>query len=315
MAGLADGHLLVSLRDSGLIVEVTPDGDKRPVGSVPGVAHQGEGGLLGLALHVGTCPGSELLDPNNPCLDLFAYLTTAEDNRVVRMPLLGESGRRTLGPVTPIITGIPKGNNHNGGRIAFGPDAMLYVGTGDAGNRNNAQDSTSLGGKILRTTSDGDVPTDNPFSNSPVWSLGHRNVQGLAWDETGRMWASEFGQNMWDELNQIKAGNNYGWPLAEGKGTKTQFTNPALTWPPSEASPSGIAMAGTSLYMAALRGERLWQIELDGEPLAHARLTNRLGRLRDVVLTPDGRLLVLTNNTDGRGDPRAGDDRIVQISR
>ncbi|AIY00387.1 hypothetical protein ART_0788 [Arthrobacter sp. PAMC 25486] len=315
MVGLADGHLLVSERDSGQIVDVAPNGGKQTVGTVPGVVHQGEGGLLGLAMQVGSCPGTELLDSNNPCFDLFAYLTTAEDNRVVRMPLLGETGSRTLGPATPIITGIPQGSNHNGGRIAFGPDGMLYAGTGDAGNRNNAQDPASLGGKILRTTRDGDVPTGNPLPNSPVWSLGHRNVQGLAWDETGRMWASEFGQNTWDELNQITAGNNYGWPLVEGKDTDRHFTNPVLTWPTSEASPSGIAIAGTTLYMAALRGERLWQIALDGAPSAHARLTHQLGRLRDVALTPDGRLLVLTNNTDGRGDPMPGDDKIVEITR
>lgn len=315
MVLLGDKSLLVSERDSGQMVEISPSGAKHILGQVPGVVHQGEGGLLGLAVHPGSCPGSELFDPNQPCFDVFAYLTTASDNRIVRMPLLGESGSRSLGPATPIITGIPKGNNHNGGRIAFGPDGLLYAGTGDAGNRDNAQTPASLGGKILRITRDGDVPTGNPFPDSPVWSLGHRNVQGLAWDETGRMWASEFGQNTWDELNQITAGNNYGWPLVEGTGTDPQFTDPALTWPTSEASPSGIAIAGTTLYMAALRGERLWQIALDGAPSAHARLTHQLGRLRDVALTPDGRLLVLTNNTDGRGDPMPGDDKIAEITR
>lgn len=315
MVALGDKSLLVSERDSGQVVEVAPDGAKRTVGTVPGVVHQGEGGLLGLAVHPGPCPGSEPFDPSKPCFDLFAYLTTATDNRIVRMPLLGESGSRSLGPATPIITGIPKGSNHNGGRIAFGPDGMLYAGTGDAGNRDNAQNPASLGGKILRTTRDGDVPTGNPFPDNPVWSLGHRNVQGLAWDEYGRMWASEFGQNTWDELNEIKAGKNYGWPLVEGTGTDPQFTDPVLTWPTSEASPSGIAIAGTTLYMASLRGERLWEVKLDGEPSAHARLTNQLGRLRDVASTTDGRLLVLTNNTDGRGDPKPGDDRIVETTR
>lgn len=327
MVPLADGSTLVSERDSGRILEVPPTRAAgtvnksravRTAGTVAGVVHEGEGGLLGLAVRPGSCSGPELLDPNHPCWDLFAYLTTAADNRVVRMPLLGEAGSRSLGPATPIITGIPKGTNHNGGRIKFGTDGMLYVGTGDAGNRNNAQDLTSLGGKILRTTRDGDVPTGNPFPNSTVWSLGHRNVQGLAWDESGTMWASEFGQNSWDELNRIEPGNNYGWPAVEGKSTTNQearFINPVLTWPTSEASPSGIAIAGTTLYMASLRGERLWVVELAGTPHAGARLTGQLGRLRDVVTTPRGRLLVLSNNTDGRGDPRPGDDRIVDIAR
>ncbi len=324
MVPLADGSILVSERDSGRILEIPQPGaandagTARVVGTVPDAVHQGEGGLLGLAVHPGSCPGPEPLDPDNPCFDVFAYLTTTEDNRVVRIPLRGEAGSRALGPATPIITGIPKGSNHNGGRIKFGPDGMLYVGTGDAGNRNNAQDPASLGGKILRTTRDGGVPTGNPFPNSPVWTLGHRNVQGLAWDATGTMWASEFGQNTWDELNRIVAGNNYGWPEVEGTSATdqdTRFTNPTLTWRTSEASPSGIAIAGTTLYMASLRGERLWVVDLDGTAHAEARLVGQLGRLRDVALTPDGRLLVLSNNTDGRGDPKPGDDRIVEITR
>ncbi|MGA7205614.1 MAG: PQQ-dependent sugar dehydrogenase [Specibacter sp.] len=313
MVPLADGTSLVSERDSGRVLEVAADGAKRTVGTVPGVVHSGEGGLLGLAVHVGSCPGPEQMDPNNPCFDLFAYLTTAEDNRVVRMPLLGEGGNRALGPAIPIITGIPKAANHNGGRIAFGPDGLLYAGTGDAGNGANAQDPTSLGGKILRTTPDGNVPTGNPFPGSPVWSVGHRNVQGIAWDSRGRMWASEFGQNTWDELNEIRPGRNYGWPVVEGIGTDTRFTNPVLQWPTDQASPSGIAIDGTTLYMAALRGERLWVVDLAGTPAARAFLTGTFGRLRDVAVTPDGRLRVLTNNTDGRGTLKDGDDRIVAI--
>jgi len=314
MEPLADGHLLVSERDSGKILDVAPDGTKQRVGTVPGVVHQGEGGLLGLATGKELCTDHPTPDPATGCLAVFAYLTTADDNRIVRMPLLGLAGSRSLGPAANVLTGIPKGSNHNGGRIAFGPDGMLYIGTGDAGNRNNAQNPASLGGKILRIARDGSIPRGNPIPDSPVWTLGHRNLQGLAWDETGRMWASEFGQNTWDELNQVKAGSNYGWPLVEGEGTDPQFTNPVLVWPTSEASPSGIAIAGTTLYMASLRGERLWEVKLDGEPTARARLTNQLGRLRDVTLTTDGRLLVLTNNTDGRGTPKPGDDRIVAIT-
>jgi glucose/arabinose dehydrogenase len=314
---LGDGHLLVSERDAGQVIDVAPKGTRQLVGTVAGVVHQGEGGLLGLAVHVGSCPRPGPFDPDNPCLDLFAYLTTATDNRIVRMPLLETAGRRSLGPAAVILQGIPKSSNHNGGRIAFGPDGMLYVGTGDAGNSANAQNRSSLSGKILRMTPDGGIPAGNPFPGSPVWSMGHRNVQGIAWDSRGRMWASEFGQNTWDELNEIKPGRNYGWPTVEGMGGPdlAPFTNPVLVWPTDQASPSGIAISGTTLYMAALRGERLWQVALDGEPSARALLTNQLGRLRDVAVTHDGRLLVLTNNTDGRGAPTPGGDRIVEVAR
>lgn len=310
---LADGTFLVSERDSGRILEVAADGTKRTAGEVAGVVHRGEGGLLGLAVHLGSCAGNPAPDPETGCLDVYAYFSSDGDNRIVRMPLLGAAGSRSLGQATVILAGIAKAGNHNGGRLAFGPDGMLYATAGDAGTGNSAQDPASPNGKILRLKPDGGIPADNPFPNSPVWSMGHRNVQGIAWDARGRMWASEFGQNTWDELNEIKAGNNYGWPVVEGIGTDSRFSNPVLQWPTDEASPSGIAIDGTTLYMAALRGERLWVIDLAGTPKAEARLRGELGRLRDVALTPDGRLLVLTNNTDGRGTPREGDDKIVEV--
>ncbi|WP_245933686.1 PQQ-dependent sugar dehydrogenase [Arthrobacter livingstonensis] len=317
MVVLNDTSLLVSERDTGQVLEISAAGAKHVVGTVAGVVHAGEGGLLGLATRLGGCEGNSRPDPNTGCLELYAYLTAATDNRIVRMPLLGTAGARTLGPATVVLQGIPKANNHNGGRIAFGPDGMLYAGTGDAGNGANAQNRSSLSGKILRLDPDGGIPRTNPFPDSPVWSMGHRNPQGIAWDTRGRMWASEFGQNTWDELNEIRPGKNYGWPTVEGMASSNlaQFTNPVLVWPTDQASPSGVAISGTTLYMAALRGERLWQIELDGEPSAHARLTNQLGRLRDVALTHDGRLLLLTNNTDSRGTPKPGDDRIVEVAR
>lgn len=313
MAVLADGSTLVSERDSGRLLEVSPSGAQHVVGTVPGVVHQGEGGLLGLAVRLDGCQNNPAPDTGTGCLTAYAYLTTESDNRMVSMPLLGKPGDRSLGAETVILEGIPKAGNHNGGRLAFGPDRMLYATTGDAGNRNAAQDPASLSGKILRLEPDGGIPADNPFPGSPVWSLGHRNPQGIAWDGRGRMWASEFGQNTWDELNQITAGANYGWPVVEGVGSDARFRNPVLTWSPAEASPSGIAVDGTTLYMAALRGERLWVVDLAKEPAAHAILVGELGRLRDVTVTHDGRLQVLTNNTDGRGDPQPGDDRIVEI--
>jgi glucose/arabinose dehydrogenase len=209
-----------------------------------------------------------------------------------------EGGRASS--ARPVLTGIPKAGNHNGGRIAFGPDGQLYVATGDAGETDQAQDRGSLGGKILRITADGKPAPGNPFGGSPVWSWGHRNVQGIAWDEGGTMYASEFGQNRWDEVNVIRKGANYGWPVVEGRGGDDRYVDPLRQWTTDDASPSGIAVTpdGT-LYMAALRGESLWRMSAEagrvGEP--DRLLAGRYGRLRDVRVGPDGRLWVLTKTT------------------
>jgi glucose/arabinose dehydrogenase len=192
---------------------------------------------------------------------------------------------------------------------------MLYAGVGDTGDTSLPQDPGSLNGKILRMEPDGSVPADNP-GDSLVWSSGHRNVQGLAWDADGRLWATEFGQSDRDEVNLIRPGANYGWPEVEGTGGRREgFTDPVVTWPTSESSPSGAAIAGGDLYVAALRGERLWRVPLDGDragaPTAH--LEGELGRLRTVELGPDGALWIATSNTDGRGSPKRGDDRVVRV--
>ena len=166
-----------------------------------------------------------------------------------------------------VFSGIAAASYHNGGRIAFGPDGMLYAGTGDAGDTSSAQDPGSPNGKILRLTPDGDPAPGNPTAGSPVYSLGHRNVQGLAWDADGRLFATEFGQNEIDEINLIQAGRNYGWPAVEGDDAGGRYTNPLVTWPVRDASPSGIAIAGTTGYVAALRGERLWTLPLNGDTI------------------------------------------------
>jgi glucose/arabinose dehydrogenase len=302
IAFLPGGDALVSERTTGRILRVpAAGGPVQPVMQVPGVdTNAGEGGLLGLA--ISPAYARDRL--------VFAYFTSAQDNRVVRFTLGGAP--------QPVLTGLDRNAIHDGGRIAFGPDGMLYVGTGDAGNGPVAQDPESLNGKILRLRPDGGIPDDNPFRGSPVWSVGHRNVQGLAWDRAGRLWEAELGQNEFDEVNLIRPGRNYGWPRVEGEGDTDggRYTNPLVTWPTSEASPSGAAVAGGALYVGALRGERLWRVPLDGAQTGppQALLDGRYGRLRTVVTAPDGSLWVTTSNRDGRGSPAGDDDRIVRVA-
>jgi glucose/arabinose dehydrogenase len=308
VAPLPGGDLLVSSRDTGKIFKVSADtGKKTELGSVPGVSPAGEGGLLGLA--VSSDFGTDHM--------VYAYFTTDSDNRIARM--MYDDKRPAgdqLGAPDTVFKGIPKGTIHNGGRIAFGPDKMLYAGTGESGERGLAQDMDSFGGKILRMTPDGEPAHGNPAADSVVYSYGHRNVQGLAWDTGKRLWASEFGQDTWDELNLIRPGKNYGWPEVEGKAGKKGFVDPVEQWKPEDASPSGIAFAKGSIWMAGLRGERLWRIPLHGtKPVAEpqAFLTGKYGRLRSVVATDDGGLWVTTSNTDGRGEPGKEDDRILRL--
>ncbi|TPW71703.1 sorbosone dehydrogenase family protein [Schumannella sp. 10F1B-5-1] len=305
---LSTGETLVSERDSGDIVQITDAGKVRTIGTVPGVVSGGEGGLLGLA---------ELDDGSMRWL--YAYFTANNDNRIVRMPLGDELG---LGTPQVVLKGIAKSSTHNGGRIAFGPDGMLYATVGDAGQSARAQDRGSLNGKILRMTPTGGAPDDNPFDGSLVYSLGHRNPQGLAWDATGQLYAAEFGQNTWDEFNRIQPGKNYGWPIVEGAGDKKGYVDPLVQWKTDEASPSGLAYVGGTFYLAALKGQRLWAITPGdlgrGWPQATsatgaAFFEGQYGRIRDAVPGPDGTLWILTNNTDGRGDPKQNDDKLIQV--
>jgi glucose/arabinose dehydrogenase len=185
------------------------------------------------------------------------------------------------------------------------------VGTGDAGNGDAAQDPSSLAGKILRITGDGRPAAGNPF-DSPVYSYGHRNVQGLAWDAGGQLYATEFGQNRYDELNRIEAGGNYGWPRVEGFGDDPKYLNPVGTWSTSDASPSGLAILEGRAYLACLRGTKLYRIGLDASR-PQQLLSDAYGRLRSATVAPDGTLWLTTSNRDGRGDPIAEDDRIVRL--
>ncbi len=300
IAFLPDGNALVTERDTARLLQVSPDGAVTPLGTVPGVTPTSEGGLLGVAVSPSYAEDSTV----------FVYATTEQDNRV----LSGTLEELVSGGSTAILTGIPRGEIHNGGRLAFGPDDELYVTTGETGNEELAPDLGSLGGKILRISADGTIPTDNPFEGSPVWTYGHRNVQGLAWDDEGRLWATEFGSQLWDEVNLIEAGSNYGWPAAEGTAQLDGMTDPYAVFSTFAASPSGLAFAAGSLWLGALQGETTWRVPVTGRGLGTPEAVRLAeARTRTVVSAPDGSLWVTTSNTDGRAVPREFDDQILAI--
>ncbi|MGW0067421.1 PQQ-dependent sugar dehydrogenase [Streptosporangium sandarakinum] len=300
IAFLPGGDALVTERDTARLLRVTPAGRVTEVGRIDGVSPSGEGGLLGVAV------SPTFADDHR----IFVYFSSARDNRIVRYRY-----DRELADPTVILDGIPRGAIHNGGRLAFGPDGYLYASTGETGNQSLAQALGSLGGKILRMTEDGRPAPGNPFQNV-IWSYGHRNVEGLTWDRSGRMYASEFGSSSFDEINLIRKGANYGWPEVEGTGGGPRFTDPIVTWPTSEASPSGLAYAGGSLWVGALRGQRLWRVPLKPDGTAGRPVPlfeNRYGRLRAVATARNGSLWFGTSNRDGRGSPRRGDDRLLTL--
>jgi len=305
LAFLPDGDLLVTERP-GTLLRL---GRQRIEYRVEGVEATGEGGLLGLALHPEFAA--------NRYVYLYSTTRSGGDitNRVERYRL--ESDR--LSERKAIVTGIPGGSFHDGGRIAFGPDGLLYIGTGDGGDSNAAQDVHSLAGKILRVTDDGAVPDDNPFGNA-VYSYGHRNVEGLAWDDRGRLWSTEHGPSGFetgnDEINLIEKGKNYGWPVIRGMERHAGMETPVVesgrnyTWAPASA-----AYLHGSLYFGGLRGEALYEARLGRDPpeiVAH--FLHQFGRIRDVVVGPDGRLYFSTSNTDGRGVPHENDDKILRVN-
>ncbi|HVX44601.1 MAG TPA: PQQ-dependent sugar dehydrogenase [Mycobacteriales bacterium] len=299
---LPGGDAVVGERTTGMLLRIGAGGRIHRIGKVPGAIDRGEGGLLGLAL------SPSYRDDRL----LYAYFTSGTDNRVVRFTLRGD----TIGPEQPVFTGIEAAPIHDGGRIAFGPDGLLYVAVGDASDGDVAQNPNAPNGKILRLTPDGKPAPGNPRPGSPVYTLGHRNPQGLAWGPKNRLYQVEFGQDKFDEINLLHPGGNYGWPIVEGDVKDDRFTRPLVTWPTSEASPSGVAYANGALWVGALRGERLYRVPVHddgtlGRP--ESLLTGRYGRIRTVVVAPDHSLWLTTSNRDGRGSPAAADDRIIRV--
>jgi glucose/arabinose dehydrogenase len=303
------GSALVTERDRFELLLVTSTGAKTTLGKVPGaVTTTGEGGLLGLAL-----------SPNFST-DHWVYLyhTAANDNRIVRMKY--ENG--ALGTTSePVLTGLAKNRYHNGGRLRFGPDGKLYATVGDAKNSGNSQNRGSLNGKILRMNADGTAPSDNPFFSEGgnaryVYSLGHRNPQGLAWDSRGQLWAAEFGENSQDELNLIQKGGNYGWPACEGTiGDCGGYIAPKRTWSTSQAGPSGVEIVNDWIYIAGVTGRQLWVTQINaagnGVGTPQAVFSGRWGRLRSVTKTPDGGLWVTSTNDDMNGGTPSGIDNVI----
>ncbi|MGC9667505.1 PQQ-dependent sugar dehydrogenase [Planosporangium sp. 12N6] len=328
---LPDGGALVTERQNLRILKIGPG--RGPAGNltvttVATIAEaysNNEGGLLGIAA-----------SPNFARDDtVFIFYTTRDDNRIARLRLGGR-------PV-PILTGIPHAGVHNGGRLAFGPDGYLYASTGDASRAGNAQDIGDLGGKILRMTTDGRPAPGNPFRGSLVWSYGHRNVEGMAWDNKGHMYAAEIGEAVWDELNVIMPGRNYGWPKVQGIGGDPHYVDPIVAWRPEVGVSDGVAILGNVAVVSCLRGQRIYIVRLNdmvttglgsrrvegsGVDTTSVRwrpgsgvasrpieaLTGRYGRLRAAVTAPDGSIWITTSNRDGRNQPVTEDDRIIRLT-
>ena len=315
LAFAPDGRLFATERPGRIRVLAGGRLRDEPVITLP-ARQTSESGLMGLAL-----------DPGFPA-EPYLYVMCTYDgpqglrNRVVRLRLDGE----TAGEERVLLDDLPAANIHDGGRVKFGPDGRLYVTLGDAADTSLAQRRDSPAGKILRLNRDGSIPADNPFPGSAVYTLGHRNVQGLAWQPgTGRLYATEHGPTGNDEVNLIERGQNYGWPQAQGSQHPAPFRAPLAVYSPAIApagamfySADAIPQWRGSLFFATLRGTHLRRLVFDasepGRIVADERLyQGTYGRLRDVAQGPDGALYVTTSNRDGRGNPRAEDDRILRI--
>lgn len=304
VAFLPGGDMLVTER-SGMLRRI---GEDKQSHAIEGVTHVGEGGLLGVAVD------PKFVDNGQ----IYLYMTTRTDDALTNRIERYSYAKGRLADRKAILGNIPGEVNHDGGRIAFGPDGFLYVATGDAGKPELAQDKDSLAGKILRLTAEGKPAPGNPFGNA-VYSFGHRNPQGLAWDDKGRLWSTEHGPSGsgsgYDELNLIKPGGKYGWPVIKGDEAGTGMVTPIVhsgrdeTW-----APAGLAYAEGSLFFGGLRGQTLYEAKLTGNDSVSlkAHFRNEYGRIRTTAVRGSD-LYVTTSNTDGRGNPNAGDDKLVRM--
>ena len=337
---LPDGQALIDERDTGTISQIGLDLSLRKVAfttTTPPCKKFCEGGTLGMTYAA---------DREGGKLSLFVFLTSLKDNRILKYDLdSNEAGEWSLSNKRVILKGIdrsPLSTTHNGGRLAIGPDNKLWVSLGDAGARGStSQNWDRLAGSILRVNLDGSIPSDNP-RNSYVWAKGLRDTQGMAWDNYGNMWTTEFGNDTWDELNLMEKGKNYGWPIAEGLykfvetstapnavampsvkelSNDSRFTYPYFTWHPMDAACSGIAFVKGSLISACLRGGKIWVMPVLGDKKLgepQAFFTGTFGRIRKATLSPDGSLWLITSNKDGRGGWSKGgenpkDDRVIRV--
>jgi glucose/arabinose dehydrogenase len=305
IAFLPDGGAVVTERDTARILKIGPESTAgglkvTELRRLNEVRASGDGGLLGIAVSPGYATDKTL----------FVYYSTDQDNRIGR--LAGD------GRLEPVLTGIPRSPEHNGGALAFGPDGFLYAGTGDGTPEGGqAQNAKSLGGKILRITTAGKPAPGNPVKTSPVWTSGHRNVQGLAWDAAKRLYATDRGQPRTAELNVVVKGKNYGWPKADGESTDAKFTNPLTSWPTQTSSCAGVAVLQSLVATACLLGQRLQLLDVTGTGTVlgspQELLTDEFGRLRTVVTAPDGSFWVGTSNQEDAGRPNPEDDRILRL--
>lgn len=307
IAFLPDGRMLVTER-SGRVRLIDKSGELQtePVAVLSQVKEIGEGGLMGVVLHPD-------FSSNHFVYLYYTYSNTEENtyNRVVRM----KYEDNLLKDEEILIDRIPGNSNHNGGRIKFGPDGNLYITTGDARNPSQAQDTSTLGGKILRVTDEG-----KPVENKLVYSYGHRNPQGIVWDKSGRLWETEHGrsgiQSGLDEVNIIEKGKNYGWPDIQGdearEGMVTPIANSGAT---NTWAPAGAAFIGDRLFFGGLRGQALYEAVIEGNDVTiKEHFKNQFGRIREVIKGPDDMLYIATSNLDGRGNPQTGDDKVIKIN-
>ncbi len=312
IAFLPDKRMLVTERP-GRVRIVNMNGAIRPVPAATisvNVQADGEGGLLGIALHPN-------FDQNHYVYLYYTYKSGNGQtlNRVVRMKF--QNDRLTNEEI--IVDKIPGAIYHNGGRIKFGPGGLLYITTGDAGNSSQAQDTNSLAGKILRVTDEGKKAPGNPFDNL-IYSYGHRNPQGIAWSANGQLWETEHGRSNptgYDEVNLIESGKNYGWEIIQGDQTKAGMETPKRNSGPTTTwAPSGVAFVGNSLFFAGLKGQTLYEAIIQNDKLIELKehLVGEYGRLREVIVGPDGMLYITTSNRDGRGNPSANDDKIIRVN-